>query len=122
MAAITRGSSLNRDAKRPRDRVGGDVVVSGADASGRNHIIVAPPKGVESHDDVVLDIGDHPRFPNVDADFRQIFGDIAEVAVLGPPRENLVADHQDGGGYSRRFAHRPVPSARATVGTRRDLA
>ena len=99
---------VNRDAKRARNRVGGDIVVRRADAPRRDDIIVACPERVDGRDDVVLDIGDHPRFLDVDADLRQIFGDIAEVAVLGAPRQDLVADHQDGGGYSCRFRHRPV--------------
>ena len=106
--AIALGSSPTGTPKARADRIGGDVVVGRPDAAGRDHIIVARPQRVEGRDDFVLDIGDDPRFPNVDADLGQIFGDIAEVAVLRASREDLVADHQDGGGYSRRFAHRQV--------------
>ena len=103
---------VDRDAERARDRVGGDVVVGRPDASGRDHVVVTRSQRVERRDDLVLDVGDDARLPNVDADLRQIFGDIAEVAVLGAAGEDFVADHEHGGGYGRRFVHRQVPSAR----------
>ena len=82
-----------------------------ADASGRNHIVIALSERVDCRDDLVLDIRHDPRLPKIDAYLRQIFGDIAQVAVLRTPREDLVADHQDGSGYIRRFHHRQVASA-----------
>ena len=102
----------DRDAEGARDRVGGDVVVGWPDAPGRHHVVVTRPQRVDGRDDLVLDVGDDARLLNVDADLRQILGDIAEVAVLGAAGEDFVADHEHGGGHGRRFVHRQVPLAR----------
>ena len=108
---MTRGSSPIAHPERPRDRVGGDVVMGRPDAAGREHVVVTRPQRVDGGDDLVLDVGDDARLPHVDADLGQIFGDIAEVAVLGAAGEDFIADHEHGGGYGRRFVHREVPQS-----------
>src|SRR5882757_4536558 len=52
-------------------------------------------------------VGDDADLLEVDAERREVFGDIADVLVLGAPGQDLVADHQDGGGDFRlgRFRH-----------------
>ena len=68
------------------------------DAAGGEHVGVVRTQGVERLDDLRLIVGDHPHFLQIDADRGEVFGDIADVLVLGPPRQNLVADHQHGSG------------------------
>ena len=86
------------DAERLGDRVGGDVVVGRADAAGREEIVVARAQRVERGDDLLLDVGHDARLAHLDADAGQIFGDIADVAVLGAAGEDFVADDENGGG------------------------
>src|SRR5438105_768719 len=62
-------------------------------------MVVAGTERVDGGDDLVLDIGYDAHFTQVDADRGQVLGDVADVLVLGPARENLVADHQDRRGH-----------------------
>jgi len=89
---------VDSDAERLGDGVGGDVVVRRPDAARREDVGVAPPQNVERSDDLVLDVGDDARLAQIDAKTRQIFRDIANVAILGAAGQDLVADHQDRGG------------------------
>ena len=52
---------------------------------------------MECVDDRSLLIADHPHFPEIDADRRQIFCDIADVLVLGSAGQDLATDHQERG-------------------------
>ena len=65
-----------------------------ADAAGGEHVVVARAQRVERGDDLVLDVGDDARLAQIDAEFGEILGDIADVAVLGAARQDLVADDQ----------------------------
>ena len=69
-----------------------------ADAAGGEHMVVAPAERIDCGDDLVLDVGHDADLANVDADRRQVLGDVADVLVLGSPGEDFVADDQDGGG------------------------
>ena len=89
---------VDRDAERLGDAVGGDVVVGRADAAGGEHVGVAVAQRVERGDDLDLDVGHHAHLLHVDADVGQVFGDVADVLVLGPAGQDFVADHQDCGG------------------------
>ncbi len=97
---------VDADAERLRHAVGGDVVVGRPDAAGGEHIGIAAAQGVQRFDDGVLVVGDDPDLFQVDADIGQVLGDIADVLVLGPARQNLVADHQDAGRDD--LAHRTI--------------
>ena len=44
----------------------------------------------ERRDDLVLLVGDHPHLFQVDADIGQVFGDVADVLVLGPPGQDFA--------------------------------
>ena len=46
-------------------------------------------------DDRGLVVGNHPHFPQVDADAGEIFGDKADVLVLGPAGQDLVTNDQN---------------------------
>ena len=70
-----------------------------ADAARGEDVIVANAQRVERGDDFFLDVRHDPRLAQFDADARDIFRDIADVAVLGAAAENLIADHEHGGGY-----------------------
>ena len=89
---------VDRHAERLGDAIGGDVVVGRADAAGGEDIGVGRAQRVERGDDRGLVVGDHPHFLEVDADRGEVFGDVADVLVLGPAGQDFVADHQDGGG------------------------
>ena len=69
-----------------------------ADAAGGEDIVVARAQRVERGDDLVLDVGHDARLAQIDADVGEIFGDIADVAVLGAAGQDLVADDENGGG------------------------
>ena len=68
-----------------------------SDPAGGEDIGAATPELVERVDDRSLLIADHPHFLEIDADRRQIFGDIADVLVLGAARQDLATDHQERG-------------------------
>ena len=86
---------VDRHAEGLGDGIRRDVVVGRADAARGEDVVVAGAERVERGDDVVLDVGDDPDLAEIDADIGQVLGDIADVLVLGPAGENLVADHQD---------------------------
>ena len=83
---------------------------------------MAAPERVDRRDDRVLLVRHDPHLAQRDADAGQVLGDVADVPVLGAPREDLVADHEEGGG-DRIAAHaallpdRPArPRTTPTVG------
>ena len=86
---------VDRDAEGLGDGVGGDVVVGRPDAAGGEDVGVARAQRVERRDDLGLDVGHDARLAQIDADIGQILRDIADVAVLGPSRQDFVADDQD---------------------------
>jgi hypothetical protein len=85
----------DRHAERLGDGVGGDVVMGRTDAAGGEHVSVARAQRIERRDDVGLLVGDDTHFLEIDADIGEVFGDIADVLVLGPARQDFVADDQD---------------------------
>ena len=101
---------VDRRAERLGDRVGGDVVVGRADAAGGEDVVVARAQRVERGDDLLLDVGDDARLAQIDADIGEVFGDIADVAVLGAAGKDLVADDENGRGDNL-LAHAGVSSS-----------
>ena len=89
---------VDRHPERLGDAVGGDVVVGRADAAGGEDVGVAVAQRVERVDDRRFLVADHADLHQVDADRGQIFGDVADVLVLGAPGQDFVADHQQSGG------------------------
>ena len=83
------------------DGVGGDVVVGRPDATGGDHIVVTAAQVVQRGDDLVHGVGHHPGLGHVHAQHAQELRDVAQVGVLRPPREDLVADDQHCGGDLR---------------------
>ena len=72
--------------------------MSGADPAGGEDVIEGSPHLVDGgHDDPGI-VGDHPRFPQPDADLVQSLREEAEIGVLGAPGQDLVADDQYTGG------------------------
>ena len=98
MISTARGWIIDGDAERLGDAFGGNVVVGRADAAGGEHIGVARAQRIYRGDDLRLFVGDDAHFLEIDADAGEIFGDVADVLVLGAARQDLVADHEDGGG------------------------
>ena len=89
---------IDADAERLGDAVGGDVVMGRPDAAGGKDVVVAIAQRVQRRDDVGLVVGDDADLLEVDPDIGQVFGDKADVLVLGPPGQDLVADHQNSRG------------------------
>ena len=89
---------VDADAERLGDGVGGDVVMGRPDAAGGEDVVVAMPQRIEGGDDIGLLVGDDADLLEVDPDIGQVFGDKADVLVLGPPGQDLVADHQNARG------------------------
>ena len=74
------------------------VVVGWPDATGREHVAVFPPHFVHGVDDFHLDVGNHPRFPDLNAPAAERGRHVIQVGVLGAAAQDLVADDQDAGG------------------------
>jgi hypothetical protein len=55
------------------------------------------PERIECVDNCSPLVADHPHFLEIDAHRRQIFGDIANVLILGAAGQDLAADHQERG-------------------------
>ena len=91
----------DRDAERLGHRIGGDIVVGRADPAAREDEIVAPRKRPDRLHDRLLAVADDPDLHQVDADIGQGVGDEADILVLGPAGEDLVADDRE----RRRSAH-----------------
>ena len=69
-----------------------------ADAAGGEHVGVARAQRVERGDDLGLFVGHDADFLEVDADVGEIFGDVADILVLGASGQDLVADDENRGG------------------------
>ena len=72
-------------AERLGDAFGGDVVVGRTDAAGGEHISVTIAQRVQRSDDLRFVVADDADLGEIDAERGQIFGDIADVLVLGRP-------------------------------------
>src|SRR5258708_4641547 len=97
---------LDRNPERRGDGVGRDGVMGRADPARGEHIGITGAQGIERFDNRRLIVGHDPDFPKIDADPRQVLGDVADVLVLGPAGKDLVANHQEAGRNDRR--HRIV--------------
>ena len=89
------------DTERLGHRIGCDVVMRRADAAGREKIIVALAKRIDRRDNLGRDVGDDPRFPQIDAKLGEITGEIGDVLVLRAAGQDLVADDES----RRRHGH-----------------
>ena len=99
------GMDDHPDAERPGNRVDGDVVVRRADPAGGEDIVVARAHRVQRVDDLVLDVGDDAHFTQANPLHIEPGRDLRDILVLRAARENLVADHQHGGGPDAFVAH-----------------
>src|SRR6516225_6348188 len=88
---------IDRDAECPGDGIGGDVVVRRPDAPSGENIRVAGPQRVDGSNDLRFLVRHHPHLFEIDADSGEVFGDKADVLVLGPARQDFVADDQEPG-------------------------
>ena len=77
------------------DAVGGDVVMGRPDTAGGKDVIVAMAQRVQRRDDVGLLVGDDADLLEVDPDIGEVFGNKADVLVLGPAGQDFVPDHQN---------------------------
>src|SRR5215470_1591020 len=65
---------------------------SRSDPASGEDIAVATPERVDNRS---LLVANHPHFLEIDTHRRQIFGDIANVLILGATGQDLAADHQE---------------------------
>jgi hypothetical protein len=86
------------DAESLGHRVGGDVVMGGADAAGGEDEIMAAAQRVQPLDDLVFVVGNDPDFLEIDAQSHQEAGNGVGIGILGAAGEDFVADHQHRGG------------------------
>jgi len=100
----------DRDAEGFGDRIRRDVVVGRADAAGGEDVGIARAQRVHRRDDLLLLVRDDADLAEIDADIRQVLGDVADVLVLGSSGEDLVADDEEGGGDGGRHQDVLVPA------------
>ena len=113
------GMVRDSDLERLRDRVGGDVVVSGSDPAGGEHVAVPGARLVDRLHDHRLVVGKDPRLAELDPELREAAGQVVEIAIRGPAGQHLVADHQHAGVHFA--AHRPsvsLPGSTKTIRAR----
>src|SRR5258708_30782371 len=72
------------------DRIGGDVVVRGADAAGGEDVVELPPHLVDGGHDGGLDVGDDAAFHDPHAQRPKLGGEITDVGVPRAPAQDLV--------------------------------
>ena len=92
---------IKLDPEGLRHRIGGDVIMRRADAARGEDIGVADTQRIQRRDNVLHDIGHDAHFAQVDTDIGHVIGDVADVLVLGPSRQDLVADDKHGSGHGR---------------------
>ena len=69
-----------------------------ADAACRQKIRVAVAQRVDCGNDFGFHVRNDPHLAQIYPDVGQIFRDIADILVLGAPRQDLIADHENGSG------------------------
>ena len=79
------------------------------DAAGGEEVVEFGAQRVDRGDDRLLDVRHHPRLAQLDAGLVEPHREPGEVGVLGAAREDLVADHEHGGGYGF-FRHDGISS------------
>ena len=84
-------------AKRRGEQIDGDVVMGRADLARGEQIVVGIAQGVDGLDDSRLAVGDDTDLGQPDPLHVQPGGDLRDVAVLGPPRQDFIADHYQRG-------------------------
>ena len=80
------------------NRIGGNVVMGRANAASGEDIVVAGAQRIHRSDDFALDIRHHPDLAHFDTPIVQRLRQMGEIGILGPARQDLVADDREGGG------------------------
>ena len=88
---------VDRHAEGLGDAGGGNVAAGRPDPAGGEDIAVAMPQPGECVDDRSLLVADCPHFLEINAEWGEIFRDIADVLVLGAAGQDLATDHQERG-------------------------
>ena len=99
------------------DRVDGDVVVRRPDATGGENIIACGPHRINRLGDGRHVVGDDAHLLQPDALHVEPLGEIGEVRILRAPRQDLVANDDEGGGIDtvRRGGRHSARFSRATA-------
>ena len=77
----------------------------GPDPAGREDVVPARPQRVQRRHDLLLVVRNHPHLADLHAEPGDVFGDVADVAVLGSATENFVADDENGCCDGLRIGH-----------------
>ena len=86
----------DRQSKRRRDRIDGDVVVRRPDPARREEIVVRRQERMDRIADPLRIVRHDAHLAQADALDVQPAGDLGDVAVLRSAREDLVADDDQG--------------------------
>jgi hypothetical protein len=102
-------ANVQMRAHRLRHGIGGDVVMGRADPAGGEEVIVARRQRAHRRDDPVMHVGHDAHLLQPDAMIGQRLGEVVHVRVAGAARQDLVPDHQHGGGGHGIGLHPVVP-------------
>ena len=75
------------------DRLHGDVIVGGPDATGSKDVIVGFAKTPSLFGNRIHDVGNHEDALEIDAQLPQLAGQKWRIRIHDLPRKNLVANH-----------------------------
>ena len=75
--------SIDRHTECLRHAVGGNVTVGRPNPARGEDIDIVMPQRIECVDDRSLLVADHPHFLEINAEYGEVFCDIADVLVLG---------------------------------------
>jgi hypothetical protein len=81
----------------------------GPDAAGREQIIVSAPQRIGGVRNRLHHVRHHPHLAQPDALKVQPGADLRNILVVGAARQDLVADHQHGGGPDAWLIHGRLP-------------
>ena len=99
------GWSTSSTTEGARDAFGSDVVMSRADAAGREYVGVFGAAFVDVVHDRRCFVAHDASFLELDAELRELETEELQVGILSLAGQYLVADDQNAGGNGRRAAH-----------------
>src|SRR5258707_15241939 len=92
------------------------------DTASGEHMVEAGADLVHGGNDRLRNVWDDAHLPDRNADFTKLRGNKLDVGVLGSPRQNLVANHQDASHRIASHERLLKPAAGVVVATSRGRA
>ena len=90
------GMLADAHTKGCRNRVRRDVVMRRADPASGEHISIGRAQIVHRLHDALLDVRHGARFMHLNAQRREILGDLLQVDIAGTAGQEFIADQQHG--------------------------